>query len=64
MSEEIKIPPAGDKPPLRPGNVRLQSARAVTVPHLEEAVPSPANKTIHVRRPLPIVPEKPEDSTE
>ncbi len=64
MSGEIKFPPAGEDPPLRPGEVRLPPPQAVTVPHREEAVPAPVNKTIHARRPLPIVPEKPEDGAD
>lgn len=64
MGEKMKIPQESDEPPLRPGEVRLQSVEAITVPHMEEAMPAPVSKTIHPRRPLPLVPEKPEQGTE
>ena len=41
------------------GEVELKRASVVTVKHRQDADPTPPDKKIHPRRPLPIVPEKP-----
>ncbi len=41
--------------------VRLRPAGKGHVKHRKDAAPGPEEKTIHPRRPLPPVPEKPED---
>lgn len=50
------------KPPERSttGASRLKPRGVTTVPHEECAPKQPDGKTIHRRRPLPPVPEKPE----
>lgn len=46
------------------GEVRLEPAGDYTLTRHDEAQPQPPGKTIHRRRPMPAVPEKPDDRKE
>jgi hypothetical protein len=64
--EDQKKPEPPARPPAKPGEYQLPPAGEVVVPHQEQAARPPAGKTVHRRRPLPLVPEakpRPEDES-